>query len=375
MVKNYKFLSLIFLVFIWSCKGDDNSNGRKSDSELPQASNLANEILVVMDSTKWKGKTGEKLREVFSAPIPGLPQEEPIFTLRYVSPRHFQSFHKLYPNIIFTTILNDDSRDSRVLKTYFTKKSLEQMRQNPEMFMFPLKNEYARGQEVLHLFAGTEEELIKKLEANESRLPAYFLEFERERLSQRIFSGLPNKKISEYIDKKYKFRMEFPAGYEIAIEDNNFIWLRFLDPRIDKNVWVSFVPYDNENAFTKENIIALRHKLSRPYILGNDDTTTYMKTELNAPIHTREVNFKGRYAIETRGLWRLNNMTMGGPFISYTFVDENTNRLYYIEGFVFAAGENKREPVREVEAILHTFKTEKGPENDKQVSLKSGSSE
>ena len=372
MRKHFIFLLPVFLLFVWSCNDNEKSN-RKNKSDLPQTSNVANEILVVMDSAKWKGETGEKLRDVFASRIPGLPQEEPNFTLRYVSPRHFQSFHKLYPNIIFATILDDNSRDSRVLKTYFTQNSLEQMRKNPEMFMYPLKNEFAKGQEVLHLFAQSEEQLIEKLEENQNLLKAYFLDFERNRLSQRLFSGLPNKKLSEYIDKRYQFRMEFPVGYEVAVEKDDFIWVRLMDPQVDKNVWVSFTEYKDENVFTKENIIALRHRLSRPYLWGSD-STTYMKTELEAPVHTREVNFKGRYAIEMRGLWRLNNVTMGGPFVSYTFVDEATNRLYYIEGFVYAPGENKREPVREVEAILHTFKTESDPAKESSASLNTGTS-
>lgn len=358
-MKRYRFF--IFLLFLsslfWACDGNEDG---KNSSDLPQASRVANEILVVMDSAQWNGRLGEEIKEVFAQRIPGLPQEEPSFNLRYISPRHFQGFLKLYPNILFVTILNDNSKDNRVMRTYFTENSLEQMRQNPEMFMYPRKNEFAQGQEVLHLFAQSEEELIQKLEKNENRLLAYFLEFERNRLSRRLFTGLPNKGLSEYLMKKYGFRMEFPIGYEIAIEKDKFVWTRLLDPEIDRNVWVAFRDYDNENVFTKENILELRSSFARPYIWGRD-STTYIKTEMEAPIHMREINFKGRYAIEMRGLWRLNNMTMGGPFLSYTFVDESTNRLYYIEGFVYAPGKDKREPMREVEAILWTFQSGEEP--------------
>lgn len=373
MKKNYIILFLILIMFAWAC-GSDGNNNRRNESDLPAASSLANEILVVMDSTKWKGQLGDKLRDVFSSRIPGLPQEEPTFNLRYVSPRHFQGFHRLYPNIIFVTVLNDQSRDSRVLRSYFTKNSLEQMRQNPEMFMFPLHNEFARGQEVLHLFAPTEEDLIRKLDKNDNRLVAYFLEFERNRLSRKLFTNLPNKGLSNYLEKRFGVRMEFPIGYEVAIEKDQFIWIRRLDQDIDQNIWLAYKDYDNENVFTQENILELRSSFAKPYIWGSD-STTYMKTEMEAPIHTREVNFKGRYAMETRGLWRLNKVTMGGPFISYTFVDEATNRLYYIEGFTYAPGEDKREPVRELEAILHTFRTAQDAGENSTTALETSSSE
>jgi hypothetical protein len=355
MKKYWFYIFLIFLSAAWAC---DSQGMLNTESELPRASTVENEILVVMDSAKWQGAVGDQLKQTFSAPIPGLPQEEAAFTLRYVSPRHFKGFMKHYPNIIFVTTLDDNSPDSRVMRSYFTENSLQQIRQNPDMFMFARKNEYARGQEVLHLFAQTEEGLLEKLEENQKNLRNYFIDFERKRLSRKLFTGLPNKQLSNYVEKQHGFRMEFPVGYEVAIEDDNFIWVRQLDQEEDKSIWVGYQDYNNEAVFSKENILKLRRQIASQYIFGND-SSTYMRTERDVPVHTRELNFKDRYTVETRGLWRLNNMVMGGPFVSYTFVDEATNRLYYIEGFAYAPGEKKRGPIRELEAILHTFKTSK----------------
>ena len=47
---------------------------------------------------------------------------------------------------------------------------------------------------------------------------------------------------------------------------------------------------------------------------------------------------------------------MGGPFVNYTFYDESTERIYMIDGMVFAPGFDKREFLRHVEAIAHTFR-------------------
>ena len=353
MKKIHLYIGCLFLMLAWACDGNQLV---QNESDLPKASVVQNEILVVMDSTKWQGPLGEELREIYTANIPGLPQGEPAFNLRYVSPRYFKGFLKLYPNIIFVTTLDDRSKDSRIMRTYFTENSLEQIRKNPDMFMFNLKNEFARGQEVMHLFSQTEEQLLTKLEENEDQLRAYFLGLERSRLSRTLFTGRPNKELSNYVEKQHGFWMEFPLGYEVAIEGENFVWTRLLDPAIDKNIWVGYQNYEDEDVFNKESILKLRSQYARKYIWGKD-STTYMKTEQDVPVFTREINFKGRYAIETRGLWRLHNMVMGGPFVSYTFVDEATNRLYYIEGFAYAPGEDKREPIRELEAILWTFKT------------------
>ena len=40
----------------------------------------------------------------------------------------------------------------------------------------------------------------------------------------------------------------------------------------------------------------------------------------------------------------------------YERVDEKRGMLYYIEGFVYSPDRQQREQMRELEAILHTFK-------------------
>lgn len=351
---SFRYFFILLISFLWACDGEQKA---QDNSNLPSASTVENEILVVMDSTQWEGALGEQLREVYSSPIPGLPQQEPAFNLRYISPRHFQGFLKLYPNIILVNTLDDDSKDSRILRTYFTDNSLEKIRENRDMFMYARENVFARGQEVLHLFSMTENELLEKLKEKEEALRGYFLDIERQRLSKKIFTGLPNENLTEYLKKKYGFRLIFPVGYEVAVEKEDFVWIRFLDAEIDRSIWVAYKEYEDESVFQEENLIELRNTLARPYIWGSD-SSTYMKTATeDVPVVTREVNFNGNYAVEMRGLWRLNNVVMGGPFISYTFVDEATNRLYYIEGFTYAPGTDKREPVRQLEAILHTFRS------------------
>ncbi len=48
---------------------------------------------------------------------------------------------------------------------------------------------------------------------------------------------------------------------------------------------------------------------------------------------------------------------MGGPFLTYTFYDQATGRIYMIDGMVFAPGYSKREFLRQMEVIAHTFRT------------------
>ena len=60
--------------------------------------------------------------------------------------------------------------------------------------------------------------------------------------------------------------------------------------------------------------------------------------------------------METRGLWKmLDGEAMGGPFVSLTRLDPVNGRVVTAEAFLFAAGQKKRNALRQIEAILYTL--------------------
>ena len=77
----------------------------------------------------------------------------------------------------------------------------------------------------------------------------------------------------------------------------------------------------------------------------------------NFDVIARQVTLNKHFAMEIRALWRTNNLTMGGPYVGYALVDQPRGRLYYLEGFAYAPGKDKREIVRELDTILGTFRT------------------
>ena len=70
-----------------------------------------------------------------------------------------------------------------------------------------------------------------------------------------------------------------------------------------------------------------------------------------------EFSFKGGFAAEVRGLWRMENDFMGGPFYSLTFYDEPNTRLITVEGYAYAPYFDKRPYMREIEGIVKSVET------------------
>ncbi|MGK7392987.1 MAG: DUF4837 family protein [Candidatus Cyclobacteriaceae bacterium M3_2C_046] len=352
-----KYLRLIvilvmgaFSLYLISCESDSNGS-----SYLPKARGAESEVILVMDSADWNSELGDEVRQTFSQAIPGLPQNEPYFSIKYVSPLRFGSILRQAKNIIFVTTLNNKSAESRKLRSYFTEESLKRIQEDTELYMFSNQDEFAQGQQILHLFGQTDEKLAEKIAQNRQELRNFFLKVEKDRISDKIYSARSERGIERALLNDHQFSLKVPSGYKLAKEKDNFIWIRNPNPEVDKNIIIYYDEYASEEVFESQNIFNLRDKIASQNLRDIEDSTIYITTEPLLPLTTKRVNFNGMYAVESRGLWKLNNNSLGGPFLSYIFVDEGRNRLYYIEGYVASPGEDKREPIRELETILWTF--------------------
>jgi hypothetical protein len=226
------------------------------------------------------------------------------------------------------------------------------------LFMYSKKDEYALGQVTLYLFGADETTLIDNIRRNKSKLQQFFLQVEADRQNQLILNTSTEKKLADHIKEKLGCTVTMPFGWDIAVESDNFIWLRSFTQEIDKNIYISWVDYNSEELFSLDSLLKLRTTVTKPYILYKpDDKESYMLTETkNFNVFRDEISFKGLFAVKLQGLWKINKYTMGGPFMSYAMVDENSHRLYYIEAFLYSPGKPQRDLMRELEAILNTFK-------------------
>jgi hypothetical protein len=67
-------------------------------------------------------------------------------------------------------------------------------------------------------------------------------------------------------------------------------------------------------------------------------------------------DFPAGYTKEMRGMWKVVNDFMGGPFLSYTFVDNRTGKLVTVEGFYYEPNQKKRNMMLQLEAIAYSLK-------------------
>ena len=327
---------------------------------LPIAKGKPGEIILAMDSAKWAGTLGEEVRATFKPIVDGLPRGEALFSIRYVDPRKINSVLKQVKNIIFVSTLDSHSKGSKIINNYFTKESRKQIKENKKLFVFTDQDVFAREQEVMYLFGQNERQLIEHIVTNRSQLQSHFNSIENDRLKKGLYKAREVVGINQLLTKDHNCTMRIPSGYQLVESKEGFIWVRRIEAQVDKDIFIAYQNFDNEEIFLPENILKLRKSITSKYLFDDpEDLNTFVTTQEYMPLIYDKVNFNDKYAIRTKGLWKTNNNAMGGPFLSYTFVDEALNRLYYIEGFIYSPGKSQREYMREVAVILSTFKTSK----------------
>jgi len=184
-------------------------------------------------------------------------------------------------------------------------------------------------------------------------------EKERERLKKALFKAGQVKGVTDLLVREYQCELKIPYGYKLADKQPDFLWVRQLNPRDSKEIFVARKPYSSQDDFRKEKLIRFRDDICRKYLFGDpENPESYLMTETkHIPVIADTINFNGHFAIHLTGLFRSNDLLLGGPFTGFALVDEGKQQFYYIEGFTISPSKDQRELVRELETILYTFRT------------------
>tara|TARA_B100001778_G_scaffold299422_1_gene274188 strand:+ start:2015 stop:3121 length:1107 start_codon:yes stop_codon:yes gene_type:complete len=358
-------VTVIVLLFLVACSYNPQSK-KENSSFLPRATGENNEMLIVMDSSKFKGSIGRALVETYGEFLIGLPQPETRFDLIHIKPRKFNNILKHAKNIVIAFTLEGKSLDSEILRKNFNSESLDKIESDSSLFYFSRRDQYAKGQTILYLFSKSDDDLLKKIKKNKSVILKYFQDELKKRVDKEIFSKL-EKNISDKLFKDHQVKIKIPYGYDLAKnikgENKNFFWLRQLDPEFEKNIFLYYEDYEESelknfyDVFNTEypNIKRIRNKISKLFLTDSENSKIFMSIQDVYPINSKRINFKGNSSVESVGLWKLSDISAGGPFNSIIIYDSNKKRVYYLEGYVYAPGSKKRNLMQEISSILMTF--------------------
>lgn len=335
-------LLILFCGILLSCNGagtgevSDREPDRpkrvphKRDMFTPASSGNPYEVMVVAENSLWDGPAGRALEDILTSPIPMLPQEEPTFHVSHVSPDHYDRITNLFRNII---ILKTDELATQ------TKTHVE-------------RNVHSDPQLILTIKGPKEEDLVPYIKSSKDLVIQYISAEEVNRYANELVFK-HNIKFNEKCKEMFGCELYIPSDIKQMKVGKNFIWASNDGINTIQNVCIYSYPYFSSKVFSKKTYIALRDTFMRKNIPGAKKNQ-WMQTNPNF-VQLKDINTRGRYVLEARGLWEMRNDAMGGPFVSHSEIDTINGRIIVVEGFVYAPSKMKRSMMRRLEAAIYTL--------------------
>ena len=310
----------------------------------------AYEVLVICNNAEWESELGTKLRDLLEQPIEMLNQNEPMFNVLRITSNDFRHLLVQHRNILKVVI------DSKVEQTQITA-------------------EYdvaAAPQIVLTFQAPSQKAALEYLNTNGDALLKVLEIAERNRTL--AYAEKHNVKVlNDLLHSEFDIDVKIPKGYELRSQSQNFIWASYEFPASSQGFFCYSYPYQGKGTLSAEHLVAMRnHFASR---IPGPSNGSYMITVEQIPdaeglgiipfrpLYRTVVN--GKEWIEMRGFWDVENDYMGGPFVSYTTVNDATNQVFTIDCYVYSPKYGKRNFMRPLEHLVHLISFPKSVEQSK----------
>lgn len=297
--------------------------------------------------------TYDLVEAIMSADMPCIPQVEPYFRLTQVSTAQFDDMFKPTRNILFVDI---NPQKYTQLKT-------------------KVSNDYwSTPQAICRIQTPSQEEFVTYWLEHGEEIRDWFVNQEIKR--QVKFYRASTNKEARAILQQQGYDMLIPEDYIVIMDtvlggattfslrnpitvapEVRLLWCCNNKGTMRRDLVVYTYPYTDENTFTLNYLNAKRDAiLSR--VVSASVEGSYMGTEYKVfPPQMRAITVQeDEYATEIRGLWKiLDGEAMGGPYVSHTRLDQVNGRVVTAEAFIYAAGQKKRNALRQAEAILYTL--------------------
>ena len=337
---------LILLILLSSAALLTNCSGDEYNESIfkSNATGAPGKVLIILDKQFWGTPLEKAIIEHFQSDITTLPQPEKMFSLEISARKSFtKELKKQHTIVIFDIADKANNRNARLEEA--------------------TKDMWSIGQVVYKFRASSQKSAIALFLLEVDQLIAELNENSRNKLMREYeFKG--NAEVVNQLSELQKLSISVPSDMTIDENHTGFSWLKrfrtkFADNNkheIQQGIIIYTYPYVDDSTFTLDYQIAKRDSVFK-YAVPGPTEGSYMATELRFGMQPEfaQKMINGLYVFEMRGLWRVEGDLMGGPFLSISMFDEPNNRIVTIEGYVYAPHFEKREYLREMEAMIYSY--------------------
>ncbi len=350
---------------------------KEEEQALPTAGGNLDELMIIVDDADFQQPISDSLIYHFFTPYPGLPQlYEPTLPIKIREWKRYEAasdlFHK-YRNLAFVAILSENTPITQFVRQQIGEEAYQKALTDPSTWMVVTHDQFAKPQRTIYLFAPTYEEMYDRLNRGFQQVVAVVKEAENARLHKALFAKGHMRNIETALTTYMGITIEVPAYYSIAMANDTIVWFDYLEAYFDKkenqtkqirrtflvqevlldDIYASpfYDRYADQSGTVDVLPFAARDLMNSRYIFGRD-TTFSPYTDYRQPLFQEQIE---NGATLSRGLWRMDNPFMGGPFLTVARYTEDSTALLLIDAHVYAAGSDKRPIIREYEAILSSI--------------------
>jgi hypothetical protein len=327
---------------------------------LPDASGEHGKILLVIDESLWETSLQQNLHEQLDQDCVGpYLRPEPLFDYYRTASKEMSHINKLSRLILKVKI----DHDSAYQETAVVVK----------------ENYFARGQLFVIVKDSDFDRLNNYIKNDFDYVIDAFNDYEHEQLVKE-FKGDKHNAIDEIAQTDFGISISLPRTSVLKASNKDFMMVKYERSQkqqyqtssnsgytyetfwIQEGILFWKQSLDSASYFNPYNLMAYRDSVLKKHVPGSLDGS-YMATEYD-PYYKPEadkITVDGQETIVVRGLWKYAGHPGafgGGPFVQYSMINEKRNEIITVCGYVYAPKFNKREYIRQVEAMLSTIDLE-----------------
>ncbi len=328
----HSIIILFAAVLLASCGGGK----KESDTQkLPASVGMPCELLVVCDPELQHGDLKDSIESITEGFTPSLGSNEAIFRTSNVTPRSMiPALTVMHSQVFF---LLDDKVERPLIGVAYDVK--------------------ARPQIIVQVVAPTADDMRRWLGAKREEIQRLIFDFQVQRMAAQLRKE-HSPRVNKDLQQLAGYSVCAPASMIATKLGKDFLWGSTNRNMEDMNFLFYTYPWDGQ-PLTATDYVEHRDSVLKANIPGAKPTqwmtTTRGQNDMPA-VTERTLLRDGGQMMEVRGLWELHGGYMGGPFVAHVWEDTIARRVICTEGFVYNPQGNKRDMMRQLEAMLYTVK-------------------
>ena len=275
---------------------------------LPKSTGSGDEIVLVTSDAIWNKYPSKAIKEIFTEDYPGLQQSESFFNVIKINPTDFSAIFKTHQNII---LISETQKQGSTKDLWARPQLVIGMQWNNE---------------------DNEKEFLKK----SKKYRDIFYQSQLNRVAEKF------TKKNQNIKNNFGIHVKIPSEYTIIIDSTNIFWATFNPQKSDLIKQIMVFNLDVNEINFQENLINKIDSVLERTLKGNGENN-FVQIEKRFPLEVSNNTY--------RGLWKMNQEFMGGPFLM-KIQKKNEGEVIVSIGIVFAPGKPKKHFMIEMEALL-----------------------